>query len=222
MDGEEAFAAVVTTTNGSAIASPGKDAEAPVGGDYVFALRPSSVLREDVWYDVKCPAMADVSIGEDDSYSLGADTLTRFFTGSAPQVRKLDLVEKTGVPARSLLVQMSEPMRLMDLLSGGLAVLAVNPLQGGCIVWNDTCVETTTDSVVTSGFEYRFTSNLPERFELELALSVRGVTRDVRGAVSAQAVRGPVTADDRYLRYAMDTSGWRQRQSSIRGWSNAE
>ena len=223
-DGQDVTAANVTIRNDApGSESSGKQPERMDVGDYVFAVAAVVALRGDAWYELQWAAMTDVAISADDSYDLGVDILSRFYTGSAPQLRKLDVVNKPGAPVRSLVIQLSEPVNLKDVLSGGVVATAVAPMSSGCVIQNGDCLQVASDGATVSGFEYRFTSDVPARFELALALSLRGVAKTVREAVDEEAVRGITTINDQFVLYGMDTTSWRQRKDShIVGWSNAE
>jgi hypothetical protein len=140
-------------------------------------------------------------------------------------VRRVDEVRKNSSPAKSLIVQMSEPVDTSDLLSGGLKVLADGKPQNGCIVWNGKCLERSADNPALTGFEYRMNAETPSKFILRLASGVRGRDGKKVGdtANKVTAVRAAATQAELSLDYPFDRSVWRQRRApQVFGWSNAE
>jgi hypothetical protein len=238
--------ALFVSADGSAV--PAAPITPPVGPkEYNFVLQPSVPLLMDTWYDLTYPSgpiyyaadgidgavlqVTPVISSTFKSY-LSEGILTRFFTGSAPQLSMLMVAEgKDGgaEPPNLLYISMSEPVSIEDLLLDGLVVSAGRPVNGiliGCVVALQDCREPPPVPAAArsevSWFQYQLDEPLPPQFELALALSLRGSARTVQWALDAGAVRGTTTVSDGYLRYPMDVSSWRQRNGSLFGWSNVE
>jgi hypothetical protein len=213
-DGQDVIPASVTTIDPLGSSDP---------ASYDYAVAPVAPLRANAWYDLRWPAAADITIHSDDLYDLGVDVLTRFYTGSGLQLRKLEIVRKGDEPARGLLVYLSELVDLWDVQSGGIVVAASPSLSGGCITWYGGCLTVDSGAQRSAIFQYEFTSDVPAHFELAMALSLRGEAKTVREAVEAGAVRGATAVNDQFLLYEMDTTTWPQRIDPARiSWSNAE
>lgn len=242
--GKASFVAANGEVIGAAPIVPRDDA-----GDYLFEVVPEAPLLMDMWYDVIYPSIpvalpsgteVQVKIVADSAYDLGQSVVTRFYTGSAPQLRRVwamgGLDGGVGI-SKSLYVSFSEAVSVEDILSGGLVVSASAPMSGQCLIGGRNCAEyLPTPGMPDSGiapiivldsgivlpppiagsgaeimFQYQFDVEVPIHFELALALSLRGSTRTLEEALEAGAVRRTATVSNGFLRYSMDESSWRQR-----------
>jgi hypothetical protein len=174
---------------------------------HVIQITPSQELALDRWYSLDVSISADVNLVDSDG-ELYRDGVfqTRFFTGSAPRVRKMSLR-----PDNSLEIVFSEPVEL-GTLAAGLAIAAGTTTLAGCATHRGHCL-VPEHPVVSDHVEYRFDSPFKlEGAPLRVSLSdaVSGSARTVGEARAAAALVTPHAVVDR--------TGWRMLGDGRREW----
>jgi hypothetical protein len=177
---------------------------------HVVQITPSQELALDRWYSLQVSMSAEVNL-VDSAGETHRDGVfqTRFFTGSAPQIRKISLR-----PAGSLEIAFSEPVEL-GTLAAGLAVASGETTLAGCATHRGHCL-VPEHPVVSDHVEYRFDSPFRlERAPLRVSLSdaVSGSARTVGEARTAAALVTPHVVVER--------ASWRMLADGRREWCAA-
>jgi len=223
-----AESATFADEQGRAVAAAVKVGPSPMPSySHQLSLSPAEPLRADAWYTLSVERDLALVVGgpEDRLEDLQGSKQVRFFTGSAPQVRRIIRTADPGKPMQ-LDVVMSEPVELGSLVREGARVELGHKVLAGCITWDSGCVRA--DSTRrTNAFSFVPAQPLRGVQAVDLALSfgagVRGEARTVEaGAAVANLALDRSSGQPRHV-VAVAAQAWSQCLDSadVQCWKSA-